>query len=117
MAACASKLARSARDGDAACHHGFGLALKVELDDLAAVDTRNARYGLGHDDLSAHCDALQPRRGVHDVANRGEVADFAFADNPDVCRADVKTDAHLQLGPPRGVAPLCFQYRVSVAHH
>src|SRR6202034_3130375 len=79
-----------ARDGDPACRYGFGFALEVERDHLAPVDAGDARDSLGHDDLAPRRSALQPRCGVHDVANCGEVADLALADDPDVRRADVQ---------------------------
>lgn len=50
--------------------------------------------------MSARCNALQPRRGVHDVTNRDEVADLTFADDADVRRADIQTDPTSNCGPP-----------------
>jgi len=70
-----------ARDGDPACRYGFGFALEVERDDLAPVDGSDAGDSLGHDDLAPRRNALEPRRGVHDVANCSEVADLALADD------------------------------------
>lgn len=93
-----------ARDGDPACRYGFGFALEVEGYDLAPVDGSHARDGLRHDDFAGGRNALEPRRGVHHVANRGEVADLALADDPDVGRPDVQADAHLEpwaVGRPR----------------
>ncbi|OBH56855.1 hypothetical protein A5686_03430 [Mycobacterium sp. E2479] len=41
------------------------------------------RGGLWHDDFAGGRNALEARRGVHDVTDRGEVADLALADDPD----------------------------------
>jgi hypothetical protein len=68
-----------ARDGDPACRYGFGFALEVERDDLAPVDGSDARDSLAHDDLAPRRNALEPRRGVHDVANCGEATRKATA--------------------------------------
>jgi hypothetical protein len=87
----------SAGNRDSASQDRFGLAPEIERDDLSLVDTCDTRDSLGHDDFPSRRNALQPRRGVDDVADRGEVADLALADDPDVRRADVEPDAHLQL--------------------
>ena len=106
-----------ARDGDPACRYGFGFAFEVERDDFAPVDGSDARDGLGHDDLAPRRNALEPRRGVHNITDCGEVADLAVSDDSDVRRPDVQADTHLEPRTLGRVATLRAQNGASVTDH
>jgi hypothetical protein len=86
-----------------ACRLGLLLTFQPESGRGRVVRAASEAFeqALRQDDLSVAGGGLQTRRGVHYVADGGEVLDLAGADVTDIRSPDVEPDAELKPRPGR----------------